>query len=129
MYITRTCFPDVYGMYWQWGSQLFSFIGKFKKSGKMLKMKLMNPFGRFESLFQKSCICTRLSQRTKYKCYVSVFTFYIVILNLYFRKKLETVGEEEKEKLLVEKDKQISELNDLIATMKQDHSVTVEKLR
>lgn len=45
------------------------------------------------------------------------------------RKQLEKTDDEEKARLLVEKDKQLGELNDLIATMKQEYSVTAEKLR
>ena len=48
---------------------------------------------------------------------------------LFYRKKLGKASDEEKTKLIVEKDKQITEMNDLITRMKQEHSVTAESLR
>lgn len=45
------------------------------------------------------------------------------------RKQLEKLGEEELSKLLVEKDKQLNEMNDLLAAVKQDHRFTAERLR
>ena len=46
-----------------------------------------------------------------------------------YRKKLEKVGEEEKTKLLVEKDSQIAKMNDIITKLKQELSQTDESLK